>query len=299
MTSDADIFGLFFGMSTIDCIYQVSDPPGKNEKITAERQLICMGGPSSNAAIAFSALGGKATLVSCLGQHPLTTIARTELTTYGIVHVDLCAALHSVPAVSSVCVSKKNGDRAVVSVNAKNSSQPELSPEPSIDPLTLANYNLAMFDGQYMALAIQLAKRCRMAGIHTILDGGSWKPGTEELIQYIDTAICSSNFKPPAVTSLDGTLAWLNDHNVSKTAITRGEQSILVMENNKPFEVYPPKLSTVRDTLAAGDIFHGAFTYFYADSPNAPFRSLLEKSAEIAAQACVYFGPRKWIDHFR
>jgi len=287
-----ETMGLFLGISTIDCIYLVDRPPGHNEKITADRQIICTGGPSSNAAITFSALGGKATLVSCLGKHPLSSIAYNELKTHGVDHIDLCPEYLSVPTVSSILVSKNNGDRSVVSVNSTHIQNQYLS----FKGVSPAGYKTALFDGQHIEFATKIARDCRNAGIHTILDGGSWKPGTGDLIRHIDTAICSSKFKPPDTTSLDETLEWLHDHNILRAAITRGGKSILAAENGNRFEVSPPQLNPVRDTLAAGDIFHGAYAYYQSEDPAGRFSDHLKNSANIAAKSCAHFGPRKWVD---
>ena len=62
--------GLFVGLTTLDCIYQVSRLPASDEKMVAEACLLVAGGPATNAAIAFAALGNRATLVAALGQHP-------------------------------------------------------------------------------------------------------------------------------------------------------------------------------------------------------------------------------------
>ena len=46
--------GLFIGMSALDCIYLTENMPNKNQKIVSLEQLICAGGPATNAAITFS-----------------------------------------------------------------------------------------------------------------------------------------------------------------------------------------------------------------------------------------------------
>jgi len=281
---------LFFGMSTIDCIYRVDQPPGRNEKIVAEQQLICAGGPGTNAAIAFSGLGGQATLVSCLGVHPLSSVARNELRAHGVDHVDLCPEFSSVPTVSSILVSKDTGDRSVVSVNSTHIQSQYLD----LTTFSLSGFKTVLFDGQHMALAIKLASACRQAGIHTILDGGSWKPGTERLIRHIDTAICSSNFMPPGIPVSEKILAWLDAQGVSRAAITRGDRPILAAESGSRFEVLPPRISPVRDTLAAGDIFHGAYVYYQSINPAGTFSGHLQKAAAVAVRSCAHFGPRKW-----
>ncbi|RTZ98680.1 MAG: sugar kinase [Deltaproteobacteria bacterium] len=283
---------LFFGMTTIDCIYLADQPPGCNEKIVADRQLICAGGPGTNAAMTFNALGGKATLISCLGLHPLASVAHNELKLHGVDHMELCPEFSSVPTMSSILVSKDTGDRSVVSVN----SNPIQSHYPDMTKISLHGYTAALFDGQYMTLATALAGACRQAGIHTVLDGGSWKPGTEKLIRHIDTAICSSNFMPPGISDSENILIWLQNRGVSEVAITRGAGPILAAENGTRFEVLPPQITSVRDTLAAGDIFHGAFTYYYSKNPAGKFSDHLKKAAVIAAGSCIHFGPRKWMN---
>jgi sugar/nucleoside kinase (ribokinase family) len=283
---------LFFGLSTIDCIYLVDRPPGRNEKIAAARQLMCAGGPASNAAITFSALGGRATLISCLGSHPLSSVARGELNRYGIDHIDLCPDFFSIPTVSSILVSKENGDRSVVSVPSTHFGNQHFS----IKAISLHGYDAVLFDGQYMELATRFARQCRRAGIHTILDGGSWKAGTGELIRHIDTVICSSNFMPPGITVPEKILAWFDDQGVSRAAITQGSRPILAAESGKRFEVLPPRISPVLDTLAAGDIFHGAYVYYESRNPAGTFSGHLQKAAAVAARSCTHFGPRKWTD---
>ena len=54
--------GIFLGLATTDIIYYVSRHPHSNEKMRAERQLSFAGGPATNAAVAFAALGNAATL---------------------------------------------------------------------------------------------------------------------------------------------------------------------------------------------------------------------------------------------
>jgi sugar/nucleoside kinase (ribokinase family) len=54
--------GLFVGLSTLDIVYRVAAPPGPDEKVQAAGQDLAAGGPATNAAVTFAALGGAATL---------------------------------------------------------------------------------------------------------------------------------------------------------------------------------------------------------------------------------------------
>lgn len=50
---------------------------------------------------------------------------------------------------------------------------------------------------------------------------------------------------------------------------------------------------TAKDTLGAGDIFHGAFCHYILQEE---FTIALSNAAKIAAQACESFGTRNWIN---
>ena len=60
---------------------------------------------------------------------------------------------------------------------------------------------------------------------------------------------------------------------------------------------FPAKVQlqvNVIDTLGAGDIFHGAFCYYFIQT--GEFQQSLEEAAKVAAISCTYRGPRTWMD---
>src|SRR6266704_1201533 len=99
-----DRYGLFLGLSTIDVIHLVKELPRENQKITALRQLLAAGGPSTNAAVAFSHLGGTSLLVTSLGSNALAGLVVKELKSLNVRVHDLSPAYHEQPAVSSITV---------------------------------------------------------------------------------------------------------------------------------------------------------------------------------------------------
>ena len=111
--------GLFVGLTTLDLIYHAPLAPDANEKVVAQSMTFAAGGPATNAAIAFAALGGKATLLSVVGHHPLAQMIHSDLRQHSIVHLDLQPQRTEPPTVSSVVVSTETGDRAVISKNTQ------------------------------------------------------------------------------------------------------------------------------------------------------------------------------------
>jgi sugar/nucleoside kinase (ribokinase family) len=114
----------------------------------------------------------------------------------------------------------------------------------------------------------------------------------------VDVAICSADFHPPGTNSSDTTLDYLLDHGIRWAAVTNGARPIAWAGlHHKRSEVPVPAVA-VADTLGAGDIFHGAFTYAIARADlvsEASFGEALRFAAELAAHSCRTFGTRTWM----
>lgn len=280
--------GLFAGLSTIDLVYRVAAPPAPNSKNRASSQMAFAGGPAANAAITFSILGGRASLISALGRHPLASVARAEFDHYQVKFTDLAPEFEAVPAVSSVFVTESTGDRIVVSANAK-----ALADYPrALPPYDLAGVDFVLFDGHHFDVCAPLLKDALRLNLPAILDGGSWKPALEDCIGDFSVVIASGNFLPPGCASHQDAIAFLRRAGVTRIAITRGEQPVLASDHGSYFEIPVPRVKAV-DTLGAGDIFHGAFCAAY-DHGGGNFREALAFATRIAAVSTTVPGTRAW-----
>jgi sugar/nucleoside kinase (ribokinase family) len=125
-----------------------------------------------------------------------------------------------------------------------------------------------------------------------VLDGGSWKDGTPELLKTVDTVICSANFLPPGCFSKDDVIQYLKDCGVAKVAITDGDGPIQYSCGESVGALSVPQIEPV-DTMGAGDIFHGAFCYFAASG--LEFVESLAEAAKVASESCRYAGAREWM----
>ncbi len=277
--------GLFCGLLTLDLHFFTDHYPDENSKIKTRHFDYYIGGPTTNAAITFNHLGGNGILLTAIGKNPFKSMVKKQLANYKLEFVDMKEDTFSDPAVASVITNQSSGQRTVV-YHLPDDTKLHLNND--FKPFG----DIAMFDGFYMEKAIEMAAVCRRQGIITVLDGGSWKPGTEELLKYIDIAICSSDFSPPGSIEGDDVASWLISQGVSKTAITRGEKPVIINEGIANLLVNVQKTEVV-DTLGAGDILHGAFCYFYASGLDFP--SAIEKASQIASFSCKYRGPRTWM----
>jgi len=295
--------GLFVGLTTLDLIYQVMEPPKSNQKLVALDYTASAGGPATNAAVAFGALGGRASLLSVVGCHPMTQLIRADLQQCGVSLLDLDPSWSESPPVSSIIVTKATGDRAVISINAV-----KLQADPAQIPVdVLQGVDVVLLDGHQIGIGKAIAQQAKTLNIPVVLDGGSWKPGLETVLPLVNYAICSANFQPPHCVTQADVVAYLKNFDISYIAITQGEQPIWYCDfhGDSPSEtlrerfrnrdqtgdIPVPKIQPV-DTLGAGDIFHGAFCYFILQTN---FVKALEKAAEVAARSCLSFGTRQWM----
>ncbi|MCU0544886.1 MAG: PfkB family carbohydrate kinase [Oscillatoriaceae cyanobacterium Prado104] len=283
--------GLFLGLATLDLVYLAEKPPGENQKVVAVDSTIIAGGPAANAAVAFGSLGNAAVLGAVLGNHPIARLIHADLAEYNVKVIDLEPGRSDSPPVSSIIVTETTGDRAVISINATKSQ----AGSQAINPDVLASVNIVLIDGHQIAASQEIARIAKSKNISIVLDGGSWKPGLEEILPFVEWAICSDNFYPPDCHNSQQVFACLSAAGISNIAITRGERPIEYFSNNTYGSLEIPQIQAV-DTSGAGDIFHGAFCHYILQ---ANFTNALAAAAKVATDSCKFLGTRKWIKNWQ
>jgi sugar/nucleoside kinase (ribokinase family) len=281
--------GIFVGLVTLDMIYHTPTPLAPNEKRVADGVLLSAGGPATNAAIAFRALGLPAIIVGALGCHPLSSVIRTDLTQRGVELWDLTPTDAMPPSFSSIMVATETGDRTVIAANAVGRTIPR---QRLVTDLW-ESAGMLLVDGHQMALSEAVVEQARQSGLPVVVDAGSWKPGFERVLPWATAVIASQNFRPPGCASVEAAIAYLTSLAIPHIAVTRGAQSILYRSEHQQGEVPVPIVRAI-DTLGAGDIFHGAFCHYY---PTLDFPTALHKAAQVAAFSCQFAGTRQWLHH--
>ncbi|WP_402462344.1 PfkB family carbohydrate kinase [Isoptericola aurantiacus] len=276
----------FVGLTTLDVVHRAAGRPGRDEKVTASRQDVAAGGPAANAAVTAAALGARAVLVTALGGSPVAQAARADLEACGVEVHDVVAGEDFPLAVSAVLVDDASGERSVVSADAA------LADAPAPTALgALPAPDVVLFDGHHPAIA-------RAAVGHlpdlpgrpqVLLDAGRWRPLFAELLPVADVAAVSARFTVPGYDD------------VTTGAHTRGARGVVVTHGGGPVEWSGPDgVGTVdvpaveaRDTLGAGDAFHGALAVALADGAALP--AACAAGIEVAAMRVAHVGPREWL----
>ena len=288
MMESKPVKGLFIGLNTIDMQFIVEKYPGENQKAKATDYGLHTGGPATNAAITFAHLGGDSHLVSSFGQHSFTQLVYDDLHKRKVETTDLTPERSCHPVFASVITTKTTGKRSIVSYHPDYHNYCDIT----LDNFPIGPFNIILADSFYIDAALELIKKVNKK-IPVVLDGGSWKEGLEKLLPYVDIAICSFDFYPPGTSNSGEVISFLREQGITKIAITHGSKPILVRDNQDVYELPIEKIIAV-DTLGAGDVFHGSFCYYYAQTQD--FKTSLVNASKVAAQSCKHYGTRSWME---
>lgn len=279
--------GLFVGLVTLDLIYLAECAPKNNQKLVAADYTMTAGGPATNGAVTFTHLGNQAKVLGVVGSHPMAQLIKKDLANYKVAIADLNSTTQNAPPVSSIIVTQATGERAVISINAVRTQ----ASKESIPPGILQDVDVVLIDGHQIAVGYQIAQMAKAKNIPVVIDGGSWKLGLDNVLPFVDYALCSAHFYPPNCHTEDEVFAYLSRVGIPYIAITHGEQPIRYLQHGKPGVIDVPTVQPV-DTLGAGDIFHGAFCHHIL---RESFPTALKQAAHIASFSCQFFGTRRWM----
>ncbi len=278
---------LFLGLATLDIQYYVDVFPNSNVKIKSAPPEFFVGGPATNAAVAFAALNRSANLVTAIGDNSFKSVFSDDFERCHVNCLDVQKDKQIQPVLATV-ITSSDGDRTIFThhpekLNAKLDSKKlldEINPE------------VVMLDGFYLEIAVGLAAEAKKRNIPVVFDGGSWKSHLPAILPFVDYAICSSDFRPPKTETPDDIFAFLDQYKISSKVISQGQEPILYQSSTQSGSIDVPKVE-VLDTLGAGDFLHGAFCYYLLSQQN--FKKALAKSALFASNTCSYRGTRGWL----
>lgn len=281
------------GLATYDVIHLVESLPAPDTKVAALDFVTAAGGPAANAAVAVAHLGARPTLVTALPQHPVSYLIEYDVVACGV-DLAVVASYEGAPITASIMVTRATGERAIVSPTGAATDMALIAE----NEVSLDGVGAVLVDGYFRSLSLPIAKAARERGIPVILDAGSARPYTDEVLANVDVAVPSSAFHPPGTDgSPESVFAYLRARGVMWAAITRGAASILYMCPSGSGEVRVPPVENVVDTLGAGDVFHGALAYRIATLglSDERFVADLEFAAGIVARSLTSFGTRAWL----
>ncbi len=278
------------GIAVLDHVFTTAAFPKGAGKHFASGYLEVGGGPAATAAVAIARLGGTALFWGRVGDDATGARILAELGEWGVDvwNARLCPEGRS--PVSAVVVDDL-GERMIVAF-----ADAELDPSPDWLPLdTVANLDAVMVDSRWPQGAEAVLSAAKARGVPAILDADATPDNAAKALLPHASHVAFSSAGLAQTTDTDDiedglsraagqTDAWL--------AVTAGEKGCYWRDGETLAHI-PAFPVSVRDTLGAGDVFHGAFALALAEGQAA--ESALRFASAAAALKCTRLGGRAGI----
>lgn len=274
----------------MDTLFRVRSLPNGQGKILPYDMLQIAEGMASSAAFAVARLGGKASLWGAVGndatgERIIADLSNSSIDTSGMLRVEDARS-----AVSTILVDDQ-GERLIVPFYDAGLHE-------AVKPVTkkdISAFDAVLVDVRWPKLALRTLLAAAEAGKPAILDGDVAGDGVIEMLAPAASHIV---FSQPAAERLSGAAELVKIVGLLKRkfehafiSVTAGESGCFWFDDRsgEVLHLAAPKVRAV-DTLAAGDIFHGAFALVVAEG--LPIEETMRFSSMAAALKCQVFGGR-------
>lgn len=276
------------GTAVIDNVYRVDRFPVTGIKTRAADFQQIIGGCAANAAVAVHRLGGRARLASAIGGPPgrdltgdsiLARLANEQVDTSMVMRVDGANS-----SLSSILIDR-DGERLIV-----NYRHPSLSAaRPARIDRILAGADVLLVDNRYPDFVLPIAQAARERNLTVVLDGEQTNTPNSDLLMAATHIVFSAEGLRAAarIDDLSAALRSIADRTGAFVAYTDGARDMAWLAGDEVRSLPSFRVKAV-DTLAAGDVFHGAFALALAEG--LPIADAMRFAAATAALKCTRFG---------
>lgn len=272
------------GIAVLDHVFRLERFPQPGTKTRASDFAAVTGGCAANAAIAVARLGGDARLAAPLGDDAIGDAIVAGLEREGVDCGGLFRVAGASSPLSAICIDAA-GERMIVNHRDERLSQAHVP-----DPAALVDGVAAvLLDDLFPDVVLPIARAARARRIPVVLDIERASRAREELRALCSHLVFSAQGLRE-VTGRDDLAAGLDDLGRSSDAflaVTDGERDMLY-DDSGTVRRLPAFAVAAVDTLAAGDVFHGAFALALAE--RRPEAEAMRFAAAVAAIKCTRFG---------
>jgi sulfofructose kinase len=275
------------GAATYDLLYRVERLPFGPGKLLPKSMMEVAHGMATSAAAAVAGLGGRARLVARVGDDPRGHRFVAEIAAAG---VD-CSMVRLVGGARTPLCSvliDDEGERLVIPYYG-----PELGQDPGWVPLdAVVAADAVLADVRWPEGAAAVLDAARAAGRPAVLDADVGPP---DLVMDLAERASHAIFSETAALVCSGggcmeeTVRALAAQVDGFVAVTAGAEGCFWLAGDEVRQLRPPPVGVV-DTLAAGDVFHGAFALALAEGRGEV--AALGFANVAAALKCRTFGGR-------
>jgi sulfofructose kinase len=283
------IIGL--GQACVDYLGMVPSYPQEDCKVELVDLFIRCGGPASTALVTLSRLGIMTSFLGSISNDPFGVKIIDNLKQE---KVDV-SLLRIIPGHTSqfafIVVTERDGKRTIL---WHRGSVPHLRAE-DVDLRCFPNARILHVDSLMIDASVEAAKQAKAVGMTVIMDGGTMRKGTKDLVGLVDILIASETFATPLVSneaSYEAALYALRDLGPQQVVITLGVDGSIGLNDQGIVRQEAFPVNAV-DTTGAGDVYHGA--YIYGVLQGWEMRECMRFAAATAALKCREIGAQSGI----
>ena len=278
------------GISVHDMVFSLGGTLNLGAKNLATGIHTVGGGPAANAAVTVTALGGTAQLVSKIGTDAIGDAMVRDLESFGV-DVSRVRRVAEAPSSVSGVIVDKSGDRTIVN----HTDDRLIDASAAVTADDLAGSDAVLVDLRWPHGARSAIEVATHLGLPSIVDFDlTTSNGPAEVVRTATHVV----FSQPALASFTriGDVSSALREVAAKTeafiGVTLGGEGFAWIEQDDVRAV-PAFPVAVVDTLAAGDVFHGAFALGIAQ--NDSLDQTIRAASAAAALKCSRPGGRAGI----
>ncbi|MBT2216992.1 ribokinase [Virgibacillus dakarensis] len=268
------------GSINMDLVTEANRRPEAGETVLGKQFSTIPGGKGANQAVAAARIGGKVTMIGCVGEDPFGKELLDHLEAEGII-ID---NMESVPGVKTgiAAITLAEEDNSIVVVPGANNLVTER--------MILQNEEvIANSDAVLLQLEIPLSTVVNAAaiayqhGVRVILNPAPFQKLPDKLIDFADVITPNEHEYEELIKDYSGDLNKLKE----KLVITKGGEGIVYYEKGTEIHV-PGHQVEVVDTTGAGDSFNGGLAVQLAKG--ASFEDSCHYACAVGALSVTKFG---------
>ena len=276
------------GHSTYDITLPVKEFPEENIKHRIDGHVECGGGPASNGAYLLAKWGMKTSILSVVGDDHYGKLIRDEFKKVGANTKYLELKKGHQTSSSYIIANMGNGSRTILTSKK--------SPIRQLEQDVTVNADIILIDGEHPETALKVLLDNEDA--ISVIDAGRLNKDTKMLGKMVTYLVCSKDFaeefskikidyknKETLITCYEKLKSYFKTNIV----ITLEAHGSFTEINGKYKQIPSIKVKAV-DSTGAGDIFHGAFTYFIGNG--YPLEQAIRYSSITSAISVTRIGSR-------
>jgi len=277
------------GIAVLDEVFRVDEFPPPDGKAMATEFVAVGGGCAANAAVAIGRLGAAAGYAGPIGgpagQEPIGDRILSGLAAEGVDCAG-CVRLDGVTSPLSAIFVNARGERTIATY--RDHRLDAVTPRDA-DALAAAT-DAVLADNRFPTFSMPICRAALRRGVPVVLDADKPADPRDPLFAACSHIIFSHEAlrATMGIKDLGSALLKFGEATNAFIAVTNGADPVLWRDHDDAIREVPVFRITAVDTLAAGDVFHGAFTLGLLEGRDTV--DALRFAAAAAGVKCSRFG---------